>query len=51
MPEKFLQNVIKCEEKTPRWRHVLMLGDKIKIFLKLVGCAGVEWMQLAQDGA
>jgi hypothetical protein len=50
MPEKFLQNVRKCEGKRPHWSKVHMLEDNIKIFLKQVGCADVDCMQLAQDG-
>jgi len=42
--------VVKPEGKRPLWRPRRRWEDNIKMVLKDVGCGGIEWIELAQDG-
>jgi len=49
MPEKFLQNVRKCEMKRLHWRHVHMLANNIKLFSEASGVCR-SWLDAADTG-
>jgi len=39
----------KPEGKRPLGRHRLRWEDSMKMYLKEVGCVGLDWIELAQD--
>jgi hypothetical protein len=43
-------NTVNCEEKSRSGRTRLRLEDNIKVDHQEVGCGGIEWIEVAQDG-
>jgi hypothetical protein len=42
--------VVKTELKRPLWRISHGYDDNIKMDIREIGCGGMDWIDLAQDG-